>query len=312
MKSVLLMWFVLLVFVTCCNSTWATGWKQREFIVTMWCPPPTTDENFDTLARDGYNLTWVQEGDAPGGEYSKVLDKAQKHGIKSLIYAASLVNVSSLDDPARKAKLDALIDSVKKHPAFEGYFLADEPSAATFSSWARLVKYLKERDPDHFSYLNLLPSYANQQQLAVLLKEPPSGPVGIPDNFAGIGANKDTIMFYNEYLKEYIDTVKPQLISYDHYHFLKDGKDGEQYFLNLALTKTASQKAGLPFLNIVQACAIEKSWRLPDKDEMRWLAYTTMAYGGRGISWFLYGVRSLTVVFTKTARECRPRTWSPT
>lgn len=268
----------------------ACAWKQKDFIITMWCPPPATDENLNTLIRDGYNLTNVAYmGDVavPENESAKLLDVAQKNGIKSL-YSHSLISVSSLDDPAKKAKLDELIDSIKNHPALEGYHLADEPSAVTFAQWARLVKYLKERDPAHLAYINLFPSYASQQQLGVFLNEPPKGPVGIPDNFAGAGTDKDTIIFYNEYLKEYIDQIKPELISYDHYHFLENGEDGGQYFLNLELIKNASKKAGLPFLNIVQACTIEKAWRLPEKNELRWLAYTTMAYGGRGISWFLY------------------------
>ncbi|MEN6357973.1 MAG: hypothetical protein ABFD83_12925 [Armatimonadota bacterium] len=268
------------------------GWKQKEFIITMWCPPPATDQNIDTLLRDGYNLTnvafansWGQVVNNPIG----LLDLAQNHGIKSLFYDPLLVP-DSLDDPAKKAKLDELIDILRKLPAFEGYHLADEPSAPMFSDWARLVKYLKERDPEHLAYINLLPTYASQQQLGVFLTEPISGPLGIPDNFAGIGDYEETIKFYNEHLRLYIETVNPELISYDHYHFLnfEDTPDGEQYFLNLELIKNASQKAGVPFMNIVQCCSGEKVWRLPNQNELRWLAYTTMAYGGRGICWFLH------------------------
>ena len=36
------------------------------------------------------------------------------------------------------------------------------------------------------------------------------------------------------------------------------------------------------------ASTVEKTWRLPNATEMRWLAYTTLAYGGRGISYFTY------------------------
>ena len=97
---------------------------------------------------------------------------------------------------------------------------------------------------------------------------------------------------YREHLKQFIETVKPDLISYDHYHFLKD-KDGQpltasQYFLNLALIRDGGLEAGKPFLNIIQANTIEKSWRLPNAQEMRFLVFTTMAYGGRGISYFTY------------------------
>jgi len=77
------------------------------------------------------------------------------------------------------------------------------------------------------------------------------------------------------------------LISYDHYHFLKSG-DGDQYFLNLALIREAALEARKPFLNIIQASTVEPAWRLPSASEPRFLAFTTLAYGGRGISYFLY------------------------
>lgn len=285
MKKIL---FVLTFLILCCVQAWAATWDQKNFVVTMWCPPPVTDVNISVLARDGYNLTSIELDNAPVADYLQRLDIIQKSHIKSMITAPSIVTPAAIDDPVRKAKLDELIDAVKKHPAFAGWFLADEPSAPTFPNWGKLAKYLKERDPEHFAYINLLPTYASQPMLGVFLSAPPSGPVGIPQNFAGIGDNKDTIMFYNEYLKEYVETVKPSLISYDHYHFLKNGVDGAQYFLNLELIRSASIKAKLPFLNIVQACDIEKAWRKLNANEYRWLAYTTMAYGGRGISWFLY------------------------
>lgn len=276
--------------LACGNVAEAAGWQQKEFIVTMWCPPPATDENLAILVRDGYSLTTVSPaGDAaaPAGEAVKALEVARRNGIQALL-SHPLLSPGTLDDPARKAKLDALIDAVKTHPALAGYHLTDEPQATAFPAWAKLTRYLRGKDPDHLAYINLYPTYANQQQLAVFLKEPPKGPVGIPDNFAGAGTNQQTIVFYNEYLRLFVDQVKPGLISYDHYHFLRDGRDGEQYFLNLALIRMAAAKAKVPFLNIVQACTIESSWRLPTEDELRWLAYTTMAYGGRGISWFLY------------------------
>jgi hypothetical protein len=289
MKSFVLLISVFALLVVCGGIAQAK-WQQKEFIVTMWCPPPATEENMAILARDHYTLTGVgTEGDRmnSGANLVAQLDIAQKHGIKALVFNP-LLHFSSLDDPTKKAELDALIDLVKNHPAMDGYHITDEPSATTFPNWKRIVNYLKERDPDHLAYINLFPTYANQQQLGVNLVEVPTGPLGYPDNFAGIGANNKTVEFYNEHLRQYIEQIKPEIISYDHYHFLNNGVDGQQYFLNLALIRNAALKTNVPFLNIVQACTIEKSWRLVNAEEMRWLTFTTMAYGGRGLSWFLY------------------------
>ena len=82
--------------------------------------------------------------------------------------------------------------------------------------------------------------------------------------------------------------MKPALISYDHYQFRLKG-DGDQYFLNLALIRRAAQEAGVPFLNIVQACTwAPDAMRIPKPDELRYLVYSTLAYGAQGISYYVY------------------------
>jgi len=239
-----------------CTQAAAKTWKLDHILTTMWSPPPVTDENLARLAAEHYTLTWVS---ADG------LDAAAGHGLRAML-TDGLLNPSTLDDPGQKAKLDALIDRVKNHPATCAYFLRDEPSASDFPALGRLVAYLRERDPAHLAYINLFPTYANNDQL---------------------GTAGDTVTAYREHLRQFIEVVKPTLVSYDHYHFFKN-YDGDQYFLNLGMIRKAALGAGLPFLNIIQASDGEKVWRFPTGDELRWLVYTTLAYGGRGISYFVY------------------------
>ena len=43
----------------------------------------------------------------------------------------------------------------------------------------------------------------------------------------------------------------------------------------------------LPFCNIIQAVGADfLNWRIPTEKEHRWLVYTSLAYGARGIVWF--------------------------
>ena len=257
-------------------------WTQKQFIITFWSPPPATDENLVRVAMEGYNLTWLP---------AESLDLAARNHLRAML-TSDLLRPETLDDAAKRAELDALIERVKKHPALEAYYITDEPGAGAFPGLGKLVAYLRERDPGHLAYINLFPTYANEQQLGVSADAAERAKVGLPDNYAGVGANDKTVLRYREHLHQFIATVKPDLISYDHYHFLKnaDGteKDGKQYFLNLALIRQAALDAGRPFLNIIQADTIEKSWRMPKANEVRWLAFTTMAYGGRGLSYFTY------------------------
>jgi hypothetical protein len=234
----------------------ANAWKQNGFTITLWSPPPATKEALSAAAREGFNLTWTSEFG---------LDFVHGQGMKAMLQSA-LLSPKSLDNPTLRVYLDALINRVKNHSALEAYYIADEPSASDFPGLGRLVAYLRERDPGHFAYINLFPVYATNKQL---------GTSGTP------------VQAYQEYLRRFIDEVKPSLISYDHYHFFKSG-DGDQYFLNLEMIRQATQESSLPFLNIIQASTIEKTWRLVNPNELRWLVYTTLAYGGRGISYFLY------------------------
>jgi hypothetical protein len=269
--------FVALFAANAAESAGKVGWAQKQFIISFWCPPPPTDQALTAVAEENFNLTWTPvEG----------LDMAAKHKLRAMLQD-DLLNPATLDDPAKRAQLDAIIEKVKNHPALEAYFITDEPGAGAFTGLGKLVAYLRERDPAHLAYINLFPTYANEDQLGVSADAAERARVGYPQNFAGVGTSDKTVLAYREHLKKYIEIVKPDLISYDHYHFMKNS-DGSQYFLNLALIRDAAQEAGKPFLNIIQASAFEKSWRLPNAQETRFLVFTTMAYGGRGISYFTY------------------------
>jgi hypothetical protein len=234
----------------------AGSWRLGAPIVTYWAGPPMTEATARQMSEGNWNLVWCREAE---------LDMAQRFGLRAYLHDG-LLRPESLDDPGVKAKLEALIGRVRNHPALYCYHLQDEPNAAAFPALARLVAYLREQDPAHLAYINLFPTYASNEQL---------------------GNQGDTTTAYTEHLRQFVATVKPGLVSYDHYHFGVDG-DGGQYFLNLGLIRQTALAAGLPFLNIVQACSWTPNMRVPTGDELRWLVYTSLAYGAQGISYYVY------------------------
>jgi len=236
----------------------AGSWQVGTPIVTYWCGPSLTDAVAQQMAEGGFNLVWC------GNE--KELDVAHQHGLRAQL-TDGLLTPASLDDPKRLEQLDALIARVSKHPALYAYHLIDEPDASQFPALGKLVAYLRRRDPSHLAYINLFPTYATNEQL---------------------GTKGDMVTAYREYLRRYSEQVKPSLISYDHYQFRLKG-DGDQYFLNLAMIRRAAQEAGVPFLNIVQACTwAPDAMRVPNGNELRYLVYSTLAYGEQGISYYVY------------------------
>lgn len=238
------------------KATASPGWRVGRPIVTYWAGPAMTDAVADQMAAGGWNLVWCGEKD---------LDLAQRHGLRAQLQDG-LLSPASLDNPGQLEKLDALVARVKGHPALYDYFITDEPNATNFPGLGRLVAHLREKDPAHLAYINLFPTYASNEQL---------------------GTKGDVETAYREHLRQFVDIVKPGLISYDHYQFMTNGDMGE-YFLNLSMIQRAAQEAGLPFLNIVQAASWAPPVRVPNGDEMRYLVYTTLAYGAQGISYYVY------------------------
>lgn len=231
-------------------------WKIGTPIVTSWAPPALTDAVASQMAEGGWNLVVCEEHE---------LDVAKRHGLRAMLNN-SLLNPDLFAKQPDRAKLDALIDRVKNKPAMYAYFIADEPSAGAFPTLGKIVKYLRERDPAHLAYINLLPTYATNFQL---------------------GTSGSKAEAYNEYLRLFITEVHPSLLSWDHYQFTIDG-DAPEYFLNLGLVRRAALNTHIPILNIFQACSFSPAIRIPVPAEERYLTYTTLAYGGQGISHFVY------------------------
>ena len=175
------------------DLTGNTRWQVGTPIVTYWAGPPMTEAVAQQMADGGWNLVWCGEKD---------LDLVHRHGLRAQLQDP-LLTPASLENPAQRQKLNALIDRVCQHPALYDYFITDEPSAGDFPALGRLVAHLRERDPVHLAYINLFPTYANNQQL---------------------GTQGDTVTAYQAHLRQFVHTVKPALISYDHYQFAVPGR----------------------------------------------------------------------------------------
>ncbi len=257
-------------------------WTLGEPIVTYWAGPGThmavSERTAQQLAAGGWNLAWAKNPED--------LDIYHEQGLRVML----IINTPNVDDPAQAKALGELVDRVKSHPAMYAYYLVDEPGAGAFPMLGKIVSFLRQRDPAHLAYINLLPTYASDAQLQVSDDAAEKAKAGYPQDFAGVNTDDKTSMRYVEHLRQFVDVVKPDLISYDHYHFLKNS-DGNQYFLNLGLIRRAALDAKLPFLNIVQTCdSPAEGWRGPGEHELRWLTYTSLAYGAQGISHFRYDI----------------------
>ena len=243
------------------NEESVTAWKIGKPIVTYWAGPgyfstPMTEAAAKQISDGGWNVAWAREKD---------LDVLAKYKVRALLNDP-LLSPTTLNHPKKLKRLDSLIKRVRNHPALYMYFLGDEPELGKFKGMGRLVEYLREKDPTHAAYINLFPIYAKNKQL---------------------GTKGNEVTAYRKYLKEFIKTVRPSLLSYDNYQFAID-HDRNNYFLNLAMMRHAALDAGVNFLNIVQASTWRSSMRAPNESQMRYLVYSTLAYGAQAISYYVY------------------------
>ncbi len=153
-----------------------------------------------------------------------------------------------------------------------GYFIMDEPGVTSFPLLGKVVAAVKKHAPGKLAYINLFPSYAT---------------VGAPDR-----SQLGTATF-TEYLERFVSEVKPQFLSYDNYMVqysddMQDSKRAAIYYADLLEIRRVSQKYGLPFWNIVSCNQIRPQTTIPSPANLAFQAYTTLAGGGRGVSWYKY------------------------
>jgi hypothetical protein len=234
-----------------------------DFTLSYWFGPPprfTTLERYQEIKAANFTVALPAGGSMTVEQNRKMLDYCQSVGMKAIIMDGRMI-YSIDNNPKNKAALDAIIKDYADHPALLGYYIVDEPGAGAFKGLGDVVAYLKEKDPKHMGYINLLPTYARDYNV--------------------LGTKT-----YEEYVRNYVDIVKPAVICYDHYHLTNHG-DRSDFFENLDTVHKVSVEKNVPFWNIVLAVQ-HGDYRNLNEPEMRYEAMQTLAYGAKGLLWFTY------------------------
>lgn len=230
--------------------------KPEEFAILPWGGTPGNLDVLNEIKQCGFNLAgFVAVSD---------LDAVSEAGLQCLVSDGS-VHVGDTEAKLDQAEIDkrvqALVDRVKDHKAVYGFYLRDEPGANAFPGLGRWAAAFAKAAPKALPYINLLPNYATPGQL-----------------------NAET---YDGYLESFVEKVHPKFISYDHYALMDDGTLRGGYFQNLESMRAAALRHNLPFWNIVLSNS-HFHYAEPTPAGFRFQAYTTLAYGARGISYFTY------------------------
>jgi hypothetical protein len=275
-KSIILFCLIWLFANASCNKTKkeaepdvpstsdSTATEAPLFPILGWHGLPASGEYagvayYQEMADAGFtiNLPVGGWGSSEVTPYLELLDRTQAIGIK-IMMNGPLANTFTA---AEKELLSA-------HPAVAGYTVRDEPPASEFAAVATTVRRIQDFDNVHPCYVNLLPNYANEQQL------------GVPGPDA-----------YRKYVQKFIEQVPVPIISFDHYGILMNSSKirflRANYYENLEIIAEESRKAGKPFWAFALSTA-HYDYPVPTLSDLRLQVYSNLAYGAQGIQYFTW------------------------
>ena len=275
--------------------------------VTFWMGPPALDQfnadaitaaelanlkatYFDPIVQGGYNL--IEISNPYPSSMNVLLQWCADAGVK-------MIDKSIGDWTNTQANVDR-ITQYANNTAFAGLFVGrDEPAVSDYSIISQMNAAFKSSLPTKTRTVNLFPDYANSSQLGVSTYE----------NYVSTFVNQ-------------IDMSDGKFnFMYDHYCLKKSDNFGNasrglvnstQYH-NLDIVRHYSLEKRLPFIQITHGrpqwdpgysatiANNDPAWRtdvsataLPPKpdehvyDEQRWLVWSQLALGSKGVSYFCY------------------------
>lgn len=261
----------------------------NRFPICYWCGIPHkflyNDKGEIDISRvfemkeAGINLIDSMYSPAENIEMLKI---AEELDLDVIVYDSRISR--ALNEPEnRRELLYAVAADYKDYKALYSYHITDEPNSSAFAALAEVREILHEADPEHEAYINLFPNYASPEQL------------GNPT--------------YADHIEDYIKTVKPEIVSYDHYHFIKgepiarpDIKDERErmifesactkveragFFDNFEIVREICLKYNVPYMIIV--LVVEHGpYRNLTEAELRWEVFQSLAYGTERMCYFTY------------------------
>jgi len=246
------------------------------FIISYWCGPPkaeTTLARYKEIAECGFNVAqspnlWEPADVAQERFVRKFLNICQQAGLKALVWDGHIPQGDGWkapkpeEIPQIEKALDGMIARYSSHPAFLGFILGDEAVVEGNQRLGLVNQYLLKKDPKHLPYFNLLPNYAHG-----FVHGPPGG--------------------YERMVVDFIENVKPALVSWDHYRQMFEGGDERYYWENLEIIRRLCLKAKIPYNQIIVSFR-HMGYRECSEADLRWQVWTSLAYGSRGIQYFTY------------------------
>ncbi len=233
-------------------------------------PYARTERHIKELAECGIDFVVSMSNDRPA------LDLFQKYGIGAVVsgvfpgwwggknQAGSMESTNLMEHYREGAA------RFKDHPAVWGINMGDEPSALDFPYCGKIADYVKQLCPQQFPFLNLFPCYGT-----------------VAWNSSETARQQLGCGSYKEYIDAYCRYVDTDYICYDFYLYSQETRNVEQALENLQIVSDACRKTERDLWIVLQVNSNQED-RWISENQLRFQAYSAMAYGTKTILWACY------------------------
>ena len=184
--------------------------------ITYFYGPPddciVREEVIRAIAEAGFTLIPLEAADS---EVNKAaLRLCGRYGLKALVRDGRIERFLRRPEERPEAAVAAMVADYAAFDNVQGWYITDEPHTGDFPRLAEIASAFRRAAPGREVYISLFPDYADPGMLRAV--------------------------DYASYLRLFVETVRPEILSYDYYPFL--GRDRSVSADKLFLVETERER----------------------------------------------------------------------
>ncbi len=245
--------------------------EEAFFPIMPWDEPAVEDAKTDEIIKSIKDCNYTMAGYVP----PEKLAICEKLGLKAIVTIPGgphkeREDWSQYSDEDMERLVKNCLSKANSSKAMLGMYAIDEPIEKSFKNIGRIVSTIKRLAPDIIAYMNL---FGNE----VVETQP---------QLVGTAS-------YPEYLERTFREINPSILSWDNYtiQYSMDQQDpikAAYYYDNLLMGREFALKKEVPFWNTIIANQIRPFTTIPSIANLSIQAFTSLAAGASGLSWFTF------------------------
>ena len=304
-------------------SSTKSKWKQDRYAISMWVdpqvPPAQIDARFKEIADANFSVHLGYDGESLFGRSRGLPSRARVTAQLAAAEKYGLVTIAETCEDLTRAKNGTWQLNTTfwggtcvtlKSKALWGFRLHDEIAnmkgnkSLVYAALRNWSAHVSAASPGALRFIN----WNSAGLLNKSAVEEPCFPEK-PWDGTSCPVNNDASAYKAQSLdtrmSAFVDAVKPDVLAFDHYTYFTGGGDHDvtpqksNNFMLTGVQSRASQRSILsvfrrrsitsstPFWNFIRIMPFDAHFD-PTPAQLRWQAFTSLAYGSSGILWYCY------------------------